>query len=140
MSKQANKEANKKINKLSSLPLWKTIQQAPSQVTFPQGESMMQMATRASNGLMNLISNLRKSEQNLVIVTHADLIKALLANALGMHLDHFQKIIIDPASISTLTYQDNKLFVAGVNDKAHLKLIDNKTLAPSGAILGGGAG
>lgn len=132
--------SNKKINKLSSLPLWKTIQQAPSQVTFPQGESMMQMATRASNGLMNLISNLRKSEQNLVIVTHADLIKALLANALGMHLDHFQKIIIDPASISTLTYQDNKLFVAGVNDKAHLKLIDNKTLAPSGAILGGGAG
>ena len=131
---------NKKIVKLAALPLWKTVQEAPSQVTFPNGEGLLQMATRASSGLINLLSKSGKRDSRFLVVTHADIIKALIAHALGMHLDQFQKLIVDPASISTLKFNDNKLFVSGVNDTAHLKNIDNKTQAPSGAVLGGGAG
>lgn len=131
---------NKKLSKLSSQSLWKVIQETPSLVTFPKGESMLQMATRASAGLIKVIEQIKKPKANLIIVTHADLIKALIATTLGMHLDHFQKIIVDPASISTLTFQNNKFFVAGVNDRSHIKSIKSKTGAPSGAILGGGAG
>lgn len=131
---------NKKLANLSSLPLWKVVQENPSLVTFPKGESMLQMATRASAGLMSALAQIKKPKANLVIVTHADLIKALISHTLGMHLDQFQKIIVDPASISTLTFQNNKFFVAGVNDRSHLKSIKSKTKAPSGAVLGGGAG
>lgn len=131
---------NKKLSKLTSQSLWKVIQETPSLVTFPQGEAMLEMATRATAGLISALEKNQNPKATLLIVTHADLIKALISNALGMHLDHFQKLIVDPASISTLTFQKNKFYVAGVNDRSHLGLKQNKSDASARAVLGGGAG
>lgn len=131
---------NKRLASLSKLSLWKTIQSHPSQVTFPAGESLLNMSNRAVDGLNLILSSLKKKNSKIVIVSHADLIKALLANALGMHLDNFQKIIIDPASVSTLQFNGNSYVTAGINEKSHLKNIESKSQAPSGAVLGGGAG
>lgn len=131
---------NKKLISLAKKPLWKTIQSNPSLVTFPDGEAMNQMSLRAINGLLAAVNSVDSSETKILIVTHADLIKALIANALGVHLDNFQKIVVDPASVSTLKFENNNFFVAGVNEKYHLKNIKAKSKAPSGAVLGGGAG
>lgn len=131
---------NKKLSKLSSQTLWKVIQETPSLVTFPEGEAMLEMSARATAGLIGALEKIQNPKANLLIVTHADLIKALISNALGMHLDHFQKLIVDPASISTLTFQKNKFFVAGVNDRSHLGVKKVKSDASTRAVLGGGAG
>jgi probable phosphomutase (TIGR03848 family) len=133
------KWSGKKISKLSLLPLWKVIQSTPSQATFPDGESMMQMSSRAVGGLMTLL-NTKKPPKNIAIVSHADVIKALIAFAMGLHLDNFQKLIIDPASISKLKWQKNNFYVDSINQKSHLAQIKSESKAPSGAVLGGGAG
>ncbi len=131
---------NKKLVHLAKKPLWKTIQTNPSLVTFPDGEAMNQMSLRAINGLLAAVKGVDNPKAKILIVTHADLIKALIANALGVHLDNFQKIVVDPASVSTLNFEKDNFFVAGVNEKYHLKNIQAKSKAPAGAVLGGGAG
>lgn len=133
------KWSGKKISKLSLLPLWKVIQKTPSQVVFPDGEAMVQMSSRATDGLMKLL-NSKKSSRKIAIVSHADVIKALIAFAMGLHLDNFQKLIIDPASISKLSWQDNSFYIDFINQKSHLAQINSVSTAPSGAVLGGGAG
>lgn len=134
------KWTNKRLSSLSKLPLWKIIQTQPSQVTFPAGESLLNMSNRVINGLNQVLFDLKKKPSKIVIVTHADLIKALIANALGLHLDNFQKIIIDPASISTLHWSNAGFVTSGINEKSHLKNIESKSKAPSGAVIGGGGG
>lgn len=133
------KWSGKKISKLSLLPLWKVIQSTPSQVTFPDGEAMVQMSSRAVSGLMSILTT-KKPPNNIAIVSHADVIKALIAFAMGLHLDNFQKLIIDPASISKLSWNENSFTVDFINQKSHLAQINSKSKAPSGAVLGGGAG
>ena len=49
-------------------------------------------------------------------VSHADVIKSILAEALGMHLDNFQRIVVDPCSISVVQYTETRPFVVRVND------------------------
>ncbi len=132
--------SGKKISKLTKLPLWKVIQQTPSTAVFPEGESMVQMANRASSGLINLLNLQKKKTAKIAIVSHADVIKAVLAFAMGLNLDNFQKLIIDPAAISKITWAKNSFFINYVNQKSHLVNINSKTKAPSGAVLGGGAG
>lgn len=101
---------------LAKDPLWEVIQHHPSGVTFPGGESMVEMQARA-------ISSIRRWNRRLgdssayVAVTHGDVIKAVVADALGMHLDLFQRIRIDPGSISVIEYYPTGVRVARVNDQ-----------------------
>jgi probable phosphomutase (TIGR03848 family) len=132
--------SGKKISKLSILPLWKIIQKTPSQVTFPKGESMLEMANRANNGLLKILEEHKKKPIKIAIVSHADVIKAVLAFAMGLHLDNFQRLIVDPASISKINWNKGSFYVDYINQKSHLSEISSKTNAPSGAVLGGGAG
>ena len=90
----------KKLRTLSKDPLWKLVQEKPSKVIFPEGESMKGMQKRAVKTLLESASESGKNPA--MLVSHGDVIKAMIAYALGMHLDQFQRIVVDPASITIL--------------------------------------
>ena len=88
------------LSELATEPAWETVQWLPSAAQFPQGETMAQMAHRATHGVQHLV----RSHPDAVVwvVSHGDVIKAILADALGLHLDHFQRIVVDTASLSVV--------------------------------------
>lgn len=95
--------------------LWSTIQQAPSRVTFPGGESLRGAQQRAVEATERLAAAHRGT--TIVLVSHADIIKAVLAHHLGMGLDLFQRLVVAPASSSTILLPDGGApVVLGVND------------------------
>ncbi|MEM7798626.1 MAG: MSMEG_4193 family putative phosphomutase [Chloroflexota bacterium] len=89
-----------KIEELAKLPEWHIVQHAPSRHQFPQGESMRGVQSRVIDALESLAAN-HKNEM-IVVCSHADLIKLVLAHYLGVHIDLFQRIVISPASASVL--------------------------------------
>jgi len=84
--------------------LWRTVQQAPSRVTFPGGESIRAAQQRAVEATERLAR--AHAGETIVVVSHADVIKAVVAHHLGMGLDLFQRIVISPASSTTLLLPD----------------------------------
>ena len=100
---------------LAKDPLWETIQNHPSGVTFPGGESIAAMQARALAAVRKWNRKLG-SGASYVAVTHGDVIKSLLADALGMHLDLFQRIRVDPCSVSVIHYTEGRSYVARMND------------------------
>jgi len=118
--------------------LWKIVQEHPSQMVFPQGESLMGMQSRAVASFYKV--NELKGKNPRLIVSHGDVIKSIMASALGMHLDEFQRIIIDPASVSVIEYSSIKPRVMLVNDTR--AVITDLLIAPkrSRNLIGGGAG
>jgi probable phosphomutase (TIGR03848 family) len=97
------------------LGLWRTIQQAPSRVTFPGGESIRGAQQRAVEATERIAA--AHAGETVVLVSHADVIKAIIAHHLGMGLDLFQRIVISPASSSTLLLPDGAApVVLNVND------------------------
>jgi probable phosphomutase (TIGR03848 family) len=95
------------LRELSKDKLWSAIQQQPSAVRFPGGESMSEMSTRAIAAVRAWNARIEAEHGGGAVwaaVSHGDLIKAILADALGMHLDSFQRIVVDPASISIVRY------------------------------------
>jgi probable phosphomutase (TIGR03848 family) len=143
--------SGRELKTLAKDPLWKVVQGHPSAMTFPgdEGESMSAMATRATTAVREWSARLG-DDAVYVVVSHGDVIKAVLADALGMHLDQFQRIVVDPASVSVVTYTPLRPFVVRSNDMGG----DLSFLVPkkgrrrprkgaarsSDATLGGGAG
>jgi probable phosphomutase (TIGR03848 family) len=136
------------IKELVKEPLWKVVQQHPSAAVFPgpEGEGLAQTQSRAVAAVREWNAKLGP-DAVWVACSHGDVIKAVLADALGLHLDAFQRIVVDPASISVVTYTDTRPFVARVNDTGG----DVAALLPppkkrrrrapsSDAVVGGGAG
>jgi probable phosphoglycerate mutase len=130
--------SGKKLAVLSKNRLWKTVQESPSRMYFPRGEGIAQMQARAMNSVHEAVS--MKSKGAAVIVSHGDVIKSIVASALGMHLDEFQRIIIDPASISILDFSSTKPRTLLLNDSR--AVVTDLLVAPKRAknLLGGGAG
>lgn len=130
------------LKDLSKDPLWKVVQSHASAVTFPGGESMVAMQARAVEVVREW--NARLGDKAVyAVVSHGDVIKAILADALGMHLDHFQRIVIDPASVSVVHYTANRPFVLRVNDASgDLSALQRRTRRKrsSDAAVGGGSG
>ncbi|NCY17105.1 MAG: MSMEG_4193 family putative phosphomutase, partial [Actinobacteria bacterium] len=91
-----------KLSDLRKLPEWRTVQSYPSGFRFPGGESFAEMQTRMVGAIDELVA--RHPGQTIVAVSHADTIKAALAQALGTHLDLFQRIVVSPCSISAILY------------------------------------
>lgn len=106
------------INELAKRKMWALVQEYPSRARFPNGETMRGVQTRIVNAIEALAQ--QRPEQMIALVFHADLIKMALAHYLGMHLDVFQRIVISPASISTLHLSHSRPFIIGMNDIAHL--------------------
>jgi probable phosphoglycerate mutase len=96
-----------KLSELAKEPLWKEVQKTPSKVTFPEGESFQAMFKRVSTGLDSIIDNLAENE-NVIVVSHGDIIKLAIAKILGLPIDNFQKLVIDPASISIVKVENSE--------------------------------
>lgn len=141
----------KELKVLAKEPLWTTVQAHPSAVTFPEGESMAQMMARSVAAVREWDARVEAEhgpDAVWLAVTHGDIIKAVLADALGMHLDLFQRIAVDPASLSVVRYTPLRPFVLSVNsvagDLSGLKPPKRKrsrhSRRESDATPGGGAG
>ena len=112
----------RKIGDLVGEPLWRVVQAHPSAAIFPGGEGLAQVQARA-------VAAVREHDRRLalehggevgrdalwVACTHADVIKAVVADAYGMHLDAFQRINVDPGSVSVIRYTQLRPFVLHVN-------------------------
>ncbi len=135
---------------LAKHSLWPVIQSQPSTVTFPGGETMAGMSARAVAAVRRHDARLGAEVGDDAVwaaVSHGDVIKAIVADALGMHLDLFQRINIDPASISIIRYTGSRPYVLAVNthagDLAWLKPPARKRRsrrAAADAVVGGGSG
>lgn len=138
------------LTKLAKEDLWRTVQAHPSAAVFPDGEAMADMAARAVSAVRRWDAKVTEEhgpEAVWVAVSHADVIKSILADALGMHLDAFQRLVVDPASLSVVRYTPLRPFVASMNstagDLSHLKPPARKSrrrTVSSDAAVGGGAG
>jgi probable phosphoglycerate mutase len=130
--------SGRKLAVLSRNKLWKTVQESPSRMYFPGGEGIAQMQSRAMKSVHEAVAS--KAKGSVVIVSHGDVIKSIVASALGMHLDEFQRIVIDPASISILDFSTTKPRTLLLNDSR--SVVTELLVAPkrSKNLLGGGAG
>ncbi len=101
------------LKTLMKLPEWTTVQRYPSGFRFPGGESFPEMQTR----MVGAIDKLRAAHKGgvVVAVSHADPIKALVAHALGTHLDLFQRIVISTCSVTAIAYTGGGPVVLTVN-------------------------
>jgi probable phosphomutase (TIGR03848 family) len=103
------------LKELTRDPLWKLVQTQPSAVRFPNGESLPEVAARAVQAVRDWDARLG-ADALWVACSHGDVIKAVLADALGLHLDQFQRIVVDPCSTSIVRYTDSRPYVMRVND------------------------
>ncbi len=109
------------LRELAKEALWKTVQAQPSAAVFPGGEAMSMMQARS-------VAAVRRHDAAVeaehgagavwVAVSHGDIIKSVLADALGMHLDLFQRINVDPASVSIIRYTGTRPYVLATNTHA----------------------
>ena len=114
----------RKLAELAKEDLWRVVQDQPSAARFPDGdeypgESMAQMQSRALDAVRSLDAEVEKAhgaEAVWVAVSHGDVIKAVLADAAGAHLDQFQRIQVDPASVSVVRYTARRPFLLRSND------------------------
>lgn len=123
------------LSELAVEPAWEIVQWLPSAAEFPSGETMAQMSHRAVHGVRQLVK--AHPEGFVWIVTHGDVIKAIVADALGVHLDHFQRIIIDTASVSVVHYTPKRPFVERVNDTGAIRLARKPAPSDGEAVVGG---
>ena len=130
--------SGKKLAILSSHKLWKTVQNNPSAMYFPSGEGLAQMQERAMRAVHSC--NGSKKRGAAVLVSHGDVIKSIVASCLGMHLDDFQRIVIDPASVTIIDFSSSKPRLILMNDtRANLESFINAPYRKRN-LLGGGAG
>jgi probable phosphomutase (TIGR03848 family) len=100
----AGEWAGSDLKQLAKKPEWSTVQHYPSGFRFPGGESIAEMQSRVVGAVKELV--VAHPGRAVVVVSHADPIKAVLADALGVHLDLFQRIQVAPASVSAVSYSD----------------------------------
>jgi probable phosphomutase (TIGR03848 family) len=145
----------KPLKQLAKEPLWAVVQQHPSAAVFPGGEAMAAMAARAVAAVRCWDARVTAEhgpEALWLACSHGDVIKAIVADAMGMHLDLFQRIVADPASVTAIRYTATRPFVLRVNDtgdlaglvapKRHRRRAGSakRAMAESDAVVGGGAG
>ena len=104
---------NRPLRGLMQTKLWKTVQRRPSAVTFPDGESFRSVQSRAVNAVERIGE--KQKRDSVCLVSHGDVIKLVLAHYVGMHIDHFQRIVIAPASVSTLAVGDGGVQLWSLN-------------------------
>jgi len=141
------------LSKLAKDPLWTVVQQHPSAAVFPgpDGEPLAATAARAVAAIRDWDARITAqygAHAVWLACSHGDVIKAIVADALGMHLDLFQRIVIDPCSLSIIRYTPTRPFLLRLNDtggevpapEPPRKQRRGARTPSSDAVVGGGAG
>lgn len=135
------------LTELAKEPLWSVVQQHPSAAVFPGGEAMAAMAARAVAAVRRWDARITAEHgpQALWLAcSHGDIIKAIVADAIGVHLDLFQRIVVDPGSVTAIRYTPTRPFLLRLNDTGgdltYLVPPVSGAAADSDAVVGGGAG
>jgi probable phosphomutase (TIGR03848 family) len=135
------KWTGRKLAILSRDKAWKVVQNTPSAMYFPGGEGLLDVQARAMRALNSAANTPGKGAK--LLVSHGDVIKSIVASVLGTHLDHFQKIVIDPASLTVLDFNGVDYRVLTLNSTtAPISAFLNEKVSKKGvtALLGGGSG
>jgi probable phosphomutase (TIGR03848 family) len=136
----------RKVKDLAEEALWKVVQQHPSAAVFPGGEGLAQVQARAVAAVRDYDARVSAEHGPNAIwlaCSHGDVIKSVLADALGLHLDGFQRVVVDPCSISVVRYTETRPFVIKVNDTGSDVsglLPPKEEQASSDAVVGGSTG
>ncbi|ASO20547.1 putative phosphomutase (TIGR03848 family) [Actinoalloteichus hoggarensis] len=138
------------LHDLAKEELWSVVQQHPSAAVFPEGEGLAQVQTRAVEAIREhdrRITETHGADAVWLACSHGDVIKAILADALCTHLDGFQRLVVDPASLSVVRYTSLRPFVIRVNDNnGDLSALlpaenaDKKVVGETDAVVGGSTG
>lgn len=111
--------SGRKLAELADEPLMNIVQQHPSAAAFPGGESMRAMHARAVEAVRDWNARIESehgADAVYLMCSHGDIIKALVADALGLHLDLFQRISVEPCSVTAIRYTPTRPFLVRLGD------------------------
>ncbi|GAB3213515.1 histidine phosphatase family protein [Marinactinospora endophytica] len=132
------------LTELAREPLWEVVQAHPSAARFPGGESLAETAHRAVAAVRDWNRRLQAPDGDsaYLVCSHGDVIKAIVADALGLHLDQFQRIQADPCSLTAIRYTRTRPFLLRANDVGGgvADLLPRPGESSPDAVVGGGAG
>jgi probable phosphomutase (TIGR03848 family) len=136
--------SGRKLAELKDEPLMEVVQAHPSAAAFPGGESMRAMQTRAAEAVREWNARVERdhgTDAVYLMCSHGDIIKSLVADALGLHLDLFQRIAVEPCSITAIRYTRLRPFLVRLGDTGDFASLAPREEPPAGdATVGGGAG
>ncbi|MCQ4041675.1 histidine phosphatase family protein [Streptantibioticus rubrisoli] len=139
----------RKLTELADEPLWQTVQQHPSAAVFPGdgGESVRAMQSRAVDAIREWnawIEDRHGPEAMYLVCSHGDIIKAIAADALGMHLDLFQRLSVEPCSVTAIRYTPVRPYLLRLGDTGEFGGLPPRPSVPFGggddAVVGGATG
>ncbi|WP_329016413.1 histidine phosphatase family protein [Streptomyces sp. NBC_00690] len=147
--------SGRKLRELADEPLMQVVQQHPSAAVFPGGESMRAMQARAVDAVRDWNERIdaeHGEDAVYAICSHGDIIKSIVADALGMHLDLFQRVHVEPCSVTAIRYTRTRPFLLRLGDTGELGSLaprdrDHREAGSTGAagddgeaVVGGGTG
>ncbi|MEE1942807.1 histidine phosphatase family protein [Streptomyces sp. TRM 70361] len=134
----------RKLAELGEEPLMATVQQHPSAVAFPGGETMRGMQARAVDAVREWNERIERehgADATYLMCSHGDIIKALVADALGLHLDLFQRLHAEPCSVTAVRYTPRRPFLLRLGETGDLSsLAPREEDAAQGVPEAGGDG
>ncbi|MFD8481193.1 histidine phosphatase family protein [Kitasatospora sp. NPDC059673] len=134
------------LSELAEEPLWRTVQDHASGAAFPGGESLRTLSHRTVDAVREWNEKIAVEhgpDALWVVATHGDVIKAIVADALGLHLDHFQRISVEPCSVSAIRYTPNRPYLLRLGDTGGLASLAPRPHGHSAgddAVIGGETG
>lgn len=136
----------RKLTELADEPLWQTVQQYPSSAVFPgpEGESVRAMQARAVDAIRDWNARIEQEhgpDALYLVCSHGDIIKSIAADALGLHLDLFQRLSVEPCSVTAIRYTPVRPFLVRLGDTGELGGLRPRPANGSGdAVVGGATG
>jgi broad specificity phosphatase PhoE len=119
---EAGRWTGRSLPSLRRTKLWRRVQEEPSSFRFPGGESFVEAQARLLDQI-HLIAD-RHRRGRVVVGTHGDLVRVLVAHLAGAHLDQFQRVIVDPGSVSVVHLGAGVPRILLVNDTGSLRRFD----------------
>lgn len=141
--------SGRKLAELTDEPLWNVVQHHPSAAEFPGpgGESVRAMQARAVDAVRDWNARIERehgADAVYLMCSHGDIIKSVVADALGLHLDLFQRLSVEPCSVTAIRYTALRPFLLRLGDTGEFGALAPRSEPSAGASgdaeVGGGAG